>query len=1280
VYIIINKKINGDNVMKKLNVFMKVALTSFMITFLCFSGKIYGAQLNSDQYMMLYGKGNGRPTGFYWVFAGNKANKPVIKVVKSSDSNGTSMLNENSQEAIFCIKDGIGFGSSDGANGSTASVVNYNQYFDMRKPGEIASPYKNNLPQDNTNYKKLMWVLEHSVNPSDTAATAILLNEAGISDNDFNNYKQSGFNNNSIDKIKKDVIEVAEQAAIWHYTNSGTDYDPGDSPNFFTNNNTGDTAINIDDLYNGSFEDDPITALYSYFIDGADKATNYDYTQSGLTEISLDKSSVVSKTEGTNFIIGPYKINKTGNGNFNLVATITDGTNALNNAKILKSDKTTEINGANYSEKVKNSIGSTFYISVPVSDNLSKVVLSISGNTTGKTITYWSAPATQISVTQPIAIVKNETKSFKDSDEQKVYNAKFDLALRKFIVSINGVAPSVSREPVISQDNLKALANGTAEFDSGTTVTKTHTKDPLTVKAGDKVVYTIRVYNEGEIDGKATEITDYLPEGLTLTQNSTINNKYGWKADSTNSKKITSTYLSNTNLTAFNKTPSNGTYTISYADVQVECDVIPNLTSSTKLKNVAEISKDSNAENKSDRDSTPGKLTEDQIKNYNPGTSTKGKGYEDDDDYEDLKPVIPVNKQFDLALRKFIVSINGVAPSISREPVISQDNLKALANGTANTFDKTTTYKEHTKDPLAVSTGDKVVYTIRIYNEGDVDGKATEITDYLPDGLKLTENSEINKKYGWQADANNAQTIKTTYLANTTLKAFNKTPTDGQYVMSKDGGQIADVQIECDVIATSAVAKHLKNVAEISKEENAENLKDRDSTPGNLTENQIKNYNPGTSTKGKGYEDDDDYEDLLLSRFDLALRKFITGVNDQEVTNREPQVDTSKFGTIVDGKEVTTCTYNHTKEPVRVEHNDIVTYTIRIYNEGTVDGYAAVVKDDLPEGIVYLPEDSTNIEYRWKMYDADGNETDDVTKAAFVTTDYLSKEQEKTTGSNLLKAFDKDNMDTPDYRDVKIAFRVTMPNTSDRIVINKAQISKHTDSDGKEPKDTDSVPDKWNDGEDDQDIEKIYVKYFDLALRKWVTQAIVIEDGQEKVMDTGHKAEDDPESVVKVEINKKRLKDTVVKFRYSIRITNEGEIAGYATEISDYIPKGLKFNQADNPQWREVNGKIVTNALKDTLLQPGEQGFVDVLLTWENDENNMGVMTNVAEISEDKNDSDTPDIDSTPNNKKDGEDDIDDAPVALTVNAGKAPTYFAMIAGVLSIIGTGAILIKKFVI
>lgn len=42
-----------------------------------------------------------------------------------------------------------------------------------------------------------------------------------------------------------------------------------------------------------------------------------------------------------------------------------------------------------------------------------------------------------------------------------------------------------------------------------------------------------------------------------------------------------------------------------------------------------------------------------------------------------------------------------------------------------------------------------------------------------------------------------------------------------------------------------------------------------------------------------------------------------------------------------------------------------------------------------------------------------------------------------------------------------------------------------------------------------------------MALRKWVTQAIVIENGKETVTQTGHKAEDNPEQVVKVELNRK---------------------------------------------------------------------------------------------------------------------------------------------------------------
>ena len=88
------------------------------------------------------------------------------------------------------------------------------------------------------------------------------------------------------------------------------------------------------------------------------------------------------------------------------------------------------------------------------------------------------------------------------------------------------------------------------------------------------------------------------------------------------------------------------------------------------------------------------------------------------------------------------------------------------------------------------------------------------------------------------------------------------------------------------------------------------------------------------------------------------------------------------------------------------------------------------------------------------------------------------KNKKKQKEKNLLKAFDKEAYDAgkitePDYREVKVAFKVTMPNTSDEIIINQAQISDDSDEDGNEVTDKDSTPNEWIEGEDDQDIEKI---------------------------------------------------------------------------------------------------------------------------------------------------------------------------------------------------------------
>ena len=68
-------------------------------------------------------------------------------------------------------------------------------------------------------------------------------------------------------------------------------------------------------------------------------------------------------------------------------------------------------------------------------------------------------------------------------------------------------------------------------------------------------------------------------------------------------------------------------------------------------------------------------------------------------------------------------------------------------------------------------------------------------------------------------------------------------------------------------------------------------------------------------------------------------------------------------------------------------------------------------------------------------------------------------------------------------------------------------------------------------------------------------------------------------------------------------------------------------------------------------------------------------MDNWAEISKDDNDFDSPDI-----NNVHGEDDIDDAPVMVTVKTGQVVMYIAISMTVLIAISGGIILIKKYVL
>lgn len=1012
----------------------------------------------------------------------------------------------------------------------------------------------------------------------------------------------------------------------------------------------------------------------------------------------------------------------------------------------------------------------------------------------------------------------NSTYQEDDDDyEDLVLPGKtFDLALRKYITEVNGTKLEDTRVPDI---DITKLASGEA-----TTADYKHKKYPVEVKTEDIVTYRFTVYNEGDIEGYVYSITDYLPQGLEFDAKS--NPEF---IEAKNSGEYTAEELEGKEyIYSINK--EKNTITISMIPSQKETGLQPYLFNlnpfdgekldsksiDIKFKVSAETSANDmvltniatmdyasaprpQEEKIKDRDSKPENFTEPTAEdlleplpgykgneeNKNDLTDSKYhyKGQEDDDDFE---KIIIKGTPFDLSLRKFITKLNGteLKDEKDRTPKINTSKLNTIDSTTGKKI--TTAEYVHPKDAVTVRKGDIVTYKIRVYNEGDRNGYATEITDYLPEGLGFLPNytnnsiwsipkttdeatgkevlpegieiknlvgengfykdeSEINKDKIKLEDFKDPITgevptdysqiqivtgeraaISTKALKEKLIKAYKSQKADEDLWQQstndeKDGLFYQEVEITCIVLKENTYKGILKNVAEITEEYDEDGNKieqkgdDRDSEPKNVYEDD--KHTPGKEENGytPGEQDDDDFEQLQLKYFDLALRKFITKVDGEAPeASREPVPDVS---TLIDGtydrngKKEHTATYNHPKDPLWVKNGSKVEYTIRVYNEGSEDAYAYEVSDDIPNGLVFEADDATNKAYGWVMYRemTEGDEniakediieyngkkyviTTKAEEATMIRTRYLEK--------TLIKAFDPETK-TLSYADVKVVFTIKEPKDFDKdsVIINQAQITEDSGDD------EDSTPNEWQD-EDDEDIEKVRIPIFDLSLLKWVTQSVVTVDGKTTTTNTGFKPNkgltestgegirnnNEPEPIAKVELDKKKLNKTVVKFVYKIRVTNEGEIPGYATEVTDYIPEGLEFHVEDgnNKQYGWVKSgddKIVTRALETVLLNPGESKELEITFRWINSEKNLGQKINIAEISEDANDYNTDDIDSTPNNKEnpykeEQEDDDDFALVILSIKTGATQfmSYFTLITITLAIVGGGIFLIKKYVL
>ena len=137
---------------------------------------------------------------------------------------------------------------------------------------------------------------------------------------------------------------------------------------------------------------------------------------------------------------------------------------------------------------------------------------------------------------------------------------------------------------------------------------------------------------------------------------------------------------------------------------------------------------------------------------------------------------------------------------------------------------------------------------------------------------------------------------------------------------------------------------------------------------------------------------------------------------------------------------------------------------------------------------------------------------------------------------------------------------------------------------------------------DDTTYVNYYYRKLVFNLRVDKTIASVIVNGQETPING---------SLGKVEVHRKNISNANVKVVYKIKVTNDSELTGKANVVEN-IPSGMTMLSENNPDWTI---KETTASLETDEIKPGESREYQVVLGWQNGDNNVGTKTNMVSIT-----------------------------------------------------------------
>ncbi|MBK9270101.1 MAG: DUF11 domain-containing protein [Saprospiraceae bacterium] len=382
--------------------------------------------------------------------------------------------------------------------------------------------------------------------------------------------------------------------------------------------------------------------------------------------------------------------------------------------------------------------------------------------------------------------------------------------------------------------------------------------------------------------------------------------------------------------------------------------------------------------------------------------------------------------------------------------------------------------------------GDVIEFNLMVRNQGNTTIPEFELVDYIPSGLEFVVASNPN----WKLEADHAL-----YLNKTGIVP----------------GETKSIPISLRIRNNATVASMI-NTAEISamRDQNGIDLMDRDSkadrNPNNDAGAMI-----GTSTQnyfdGDGINDEDDHDRSGPELADLALVKIA-----------------------------------QIADPVKI--NQMVTYKLRIKNQGTIPVGSYSVVDFIPNGLEFVANQNPG----WIYSNHQAHFTDPIT------------------------------LEAGQVRELSIKLKVISSNPAD--LINEAEIYEFKDINKSILKDWDSTPDQIS-GNDD---------------------FVFLSSSQKSLIEDVDGDEDDSDSealpVMDMALILTTTQSTPVKMNqdvsFQIRVCNQGNMISSKVEFVYYLPAGLEISPNDNNGWMLKAGKLV-NAISQNIL-PGECATREIVM------------------------------------------------------------------------------------